>query len=213
MLIKKSEFYVVIIAIFVVLLIIILNFLSFIPNKMIIENSKSEQIINSNSLTMMYETEADSGEYQISSDTTWLQEGYTFNNSLSKCENGSVLMWDDENHRVMVQANTSDKCYVYFDKEPVKILNIDFMDTGYGFCIVNYSFDDTFDLANFYLTINGLENVESYLDGGLHCFSNLNLKYHSTYDYSIFAKDVNGDFTMVYNDNYIHIPQSGGGIN
>lgn len=213
MIIKKSKFYVMIITIFIILLIIILNFLSFIPNKIMIENSKNEQIINSNSLTMMYETEADSGEYQISSDTTWPADGYTFNEILSKCENGSVLMWDEENKKVLMQSNTSDKCYVYFDKDPVKILSIDFMDTGYGFCIINYSFDDTFDLVSFYLTINGFENVESYIDGGLHCFSNLNLEYNSTYNYSIFAKDIHGDFTMVYNDNYIHIPQSGGGTN
>lgn len=79
------------------------------------ENSFKEKITNSNALTMMYETEAGSGEYQVSSDTTWPQEGYTFNETLSKCENGSKLSWDDENKKVVMQANESDKCYVYFD--------------------------------------------------------------------------------------------------
>lgn len=86
--------------------------------KSVLENSKSKQIINSNSLTMMYETEYQSGEYQVSTETTWPQEGYTFNEALSKCENGGVLTWDDENKKVLLQTNTSDKCYVYFDKEP-----------------------------------------------------------------------------------------------
>lgn len=77
--------------------------------KSVLENSKSKQIINSNSLTMMYETEYQSGEYQVSTETTWPQEGYTFNESLSKCENGSKLTWDDENKKILLQTNTSDK--------------------------------------------------------------------------------------------------------
>ena len=86
-------------------------------NKTILENTDiNSQIINNNALTMMYETEADSGEYQVSSDTSWPQSGYVFNETLSKCENGGVLTWDDENKKVLLQTNSSDKCYVYFDK-------------------------------------------------------------------------------------------------
>ena len=87
-------------------------------NNVIIENEDSNKIINSNALTMMYETEAGSGEYQVSSDNAWPESGYTFNAELSKCENGSKLTWDEEDKKVLMQANTSDKCYVYFDKEP-----------------------------------------------------------------------------------------------
>ena len=85
--------------------------------KMVIIDDKSNQVINSDTLTMMYETEASSGEYQISSDSEWPQDGYVFNEILSKCENGSTLTWNDESKEVVVQANVSDKCYVYFDKE------------------------------------------------------------------------------------------------
>ena len=81
----------------------------------VITNNNEEKIMNTNALTMMYETEAGSGEYQVTSDTTWPQEGYVFNETLSACENGSELSWDDENNRVIMEANTSDKCYVYFD--------------------------------------------------------------------------------------------------
>ena len=84
--------------------------------RVVISNEESEQLMNTNALTMMYEIEASSGEYQVTSDTTWPQEGYFFNDRLSKCENGSELSWDDENKRVLVEANTSEKCYVYFDK-------------------------------------------------------------------------------------------------
>ncbi len=86
-------------------------------DKVILENEKSSnKIISSNALTMMYETETGSGEYQVSSDTSWPQEGYIFNEQLSSCEHGSSIAWDDNNKRVIVEANSADKCYVYFDK-------------------------------------------------------------------------------------------------
>ncbi len=88
-------------------------------DKAIIENTNSSNLnFNSNTLTMMYETEENSGEYQVSNDNAWPQEGYVFNERLSSCENGSTLTWDDENKKVLLQTNTSDKCYIYFDKEP-----------------------------------------------------------------------------------------------
>ena len=83
----------------------------------VITNNNEEKIMNTNALTMMYETEAGSGEYQVTSDTTWPQEGYVFNERLSACENGSALTWDDTTKRVIVEANTVEKCYIYFDVE------------------------------------------------------------------------------------------------
>lgn len=49
-------------------------------NKIVYKNTNNNsQFINSNSLTMMYETETGSGEYQVSTDNTWPQNGYIFN--------------------------------------------------------------------------------------------------------------------------------------
>ena len=82
----------------------------------VITNETKEKIMNTNALTMMYETASGSGEYMVSSDSTWPQEGYTFNERLSGCENGSTLTWDDERKAVILSTNVSDRCYVYFDK-------------------------------------------------------------------------------------------------
>ena len=85
-------------------------------DRMIYENNNDEShIVNTNALTMMYETEAGSGEYQVSNDTTWPLDGYEFNETLSKCEKGGTLSWNSEKNRVIMQTNSSDKCYVYFD--------------------------------------------------------------------------------------------------
>ena len=83
----------------------------------VITNETEERKMNTNALTMMYETEAGSGEYIESSDNTWPLEGYVFNEELSRCENGSKLSWDNTTKRVMVEANTVEKCYIYFDVE------------------------------------------------------------------------------------------------
>ena len=105
---KKSIFLVTSLIVFIVL---VICYLFIIPSNgnVIIESGKSNQFVSTNSLTMMYETGPDTGEYQVSSDTSWPQEGYTFNETLSKCENDSVLTWDDENKKILLQTNTSDK--------------------------------------------------------------------------------------------------------
>ena len=84
-------------------------------NERVIYSSKINELPTTDALAMMYETESGSGEYIVSDDTSWPLEGYTFNAELSRCENGSKLYWDEETKSVMMEANVSDKCYVYFD--------------------------------------------------------------------------------------------------
>lgn len=70
-----------------------------------------------NAISMMLETEAGSGNYEMTTRDSWPTEGYIFNSTLSKCENGGELSWDDTNKKVLMSGNMSDKCYVYFDKK------------------------------------------------------------------------------------------------
>ena len=67
-------------------------------------------------ISMMLETEAGSGNYEMTTRSEWPTDGYTFNSTLSKCENGGEVYWDDSSKKVFMSANMSDKCYVYFDK-------------------------------------------------------------------------------------------------
>ena len=116
---KLKKFFVLtgIIICLITITLVIINFAN--SDKVIYEsdnvNASDNIVVSSNALTMMYETSAGSGEYQVSSDTTWPQEGYIFNAELSGCENGSTLSWNNDIKRVLLQTNTSDKCYVYFD--------------------------------------------------------------------------------------------------
>ena len=79
------------------------------------ENENNQIKKQVDTISMMLETEAGSGKYEMTTRETWPTEGYVFNSTLSKCENGGELSWDDTNKKVLMSGNTSDKCYVYFD--------------------------------------------------------------------------------------------------
>ena len=117
----KKKYLIISISVLLVLTTCLYVFMSSNTERVVISNENGNSIVNNNALTMMYETEYQSGEYQVSSDTTWPQDGYVFNETLSKCENGGVLSWDAETNKVVMQTNSSDRCYVYFDVDIDKI--------------------------------------------------------------------------------------------
>ena len=85
-----------------------------------VEDTKTNTIKpNNNMLSMMLETSAGSGKYEVSSLNTWPTDGYIFNSELSKCENGSAITWDDTNKQVIYNSKVTDKCYIYFDLIPI----------------------------------------------------------------------------------------------
>lgn len=113
---KKIVLSVLIVTIFALTMIYLMH-----DKENIVYSSEVHTLSKEDTLAIMYETEADSGEYTVSDDTSWPTEGYVFNAELSRCENGSTLYWDDETKSVMMEANVSDKCYIYFDIEPYKL--------------------------------------------------------------------------------------------
>ena len=73
-------------------------------------------LVGERTLSMMLEKETGSGEYEMVTRTDWPTDGYVFNETLSKCENGGELSWDNEKNLVTMTGGLSDKCYAYFDK-------------------------------------------------------------------------------------------------
>ena len=146
----KKKYLIISISVLLVLSTCLYVFISDNTEKVVISSNKesNRSVVNTNALTMMYETEAGSGEYQVSSDTSWPTDGYTFNETLSKCENGSALTWDNENKRVVVSTSVSDKCYVYFDKEPDVIYLASYITSQYTTDGENGLYYHDADLAN-----------------------------------------------------------------
>ena len=108
---KRKIIFSVIMLFFMIYLIIDLNYYKNLSVKENI-NFKSEKI---DFLSMMLETEAKSGKYKEVTSEAWPSDDYVFNENLSGCENGGDLKWDDVTKKVIMEGNSSDKCYVYFD--------------------------------------------------------------------------------------------------
>lgn len=81
------------------------------------EDNINTSIKTKDSLGLLLETSSGSGVYEESGLDRYPTDGYTFNASLSKCENGGKLYWDDEIKQVVFSGRASDKCYIYFDKD------------------------------------------------------------------------------------------------
>ena len=131
--------------------------------KNIIKNEEEKEIIKSNMLTLMYETEAGSKEYVATKDNTWPEEGYIFNKNLSGCENGGELEYNSQNNTVNLLTNKSDKCYVYFDKyngvwiDNVVATNI----TGSSITIDISATSENGSISKYYYQVNESEYIES----------------------------------------------------
>ena len=115
---------------------------------LVYENNKI--MPSSSGIAMMLETSAGSGNYEMTTRSEWPTEGYVFNVNLSKCENGSELSWDNENKKVLMSGNKSDKCYVYFDVEiPPTIANTCTSGTNLASCIKTFGDKGSF-VSNIY---------------------------------------------------------------
>ena len=99
---------------------IIYNYIN--TDGVVIASGKSEPYVNNDMFSLMLETEIGSGEYQVSDSTTWPSDGYIYNETLSGCENGGILIWNEGTNRVTLKNNISDKCYLYFDVEPPDVM-------------------------------------------------------------------------------------------
>ena len=80
------------------------------PNTITIDN------LNNNNITMLLETDVNSNNYEISNNTTWPDTNYTFNATLSYCDNGSEITWNATDKTITLKGDLSDKCYFYFSR-------------------------------------------------------------------------------------------------
>ena len=122
-----------------------------------------------NSVSMMLETKANSGNYEMTTKDSWPTEGYIFNSELSKCENGGELSWDNEKKVVLMSGNKSDKCYVYFDVIPT-IADICTSGETLSTCVKSFG-DKGYDISKIYIHNSLLQNGandNSYRYAGAH---------------------------------------------
>lgn len=148
---KKCVIYLSILILFVVS-IIIYNYLKFDD---IYENKLNEITNITKGISMNLETSAGSGDYKLVTQSTWPLWGYDLNNDLSKCENGSTIIWDDENNAVKINGRLTDKCYFYFDKLPLITFKIDSVEyqSEQGMPFLEWSKSE-FNTFGYYISLN-----------------------------------------------------------
>ena len=194
---SKVKYISLIISQFIIVLTLVINI-----------NNQNESIDNENpeivkkshdTISMMLETDAGSGNYEMTTRDSWPTEGYVFNSTLSKCENGGELLWDDTTKKVVFNGTTSDKCYVYFDKAVKTIINeISTSDiTTTSVTIIINTTKGTYDISKYYYSIdNGStwnENISSKITIS-------NLTQSTEYSLTVYVKDtknINSEFKTI----------------
>lgn len=155
---------------------------------------------NENMLSMMLETEAESGNYEMTTRDSWPTSGYKFNSILSKCENGGEISWDDENKRVLMSGNASDKCYVYFDLIVKTQININDTLLEKLSEKSSYDFDTCWSASGYELTDNVITIGKNYKVNYFDLFEYINANHSDT----IFFDSNTNFFTI----NAINLPDN-----
>ena len=167
------------------------------------ENVNNNEVIRYNdTISMMLETEAGSGNYEMTTANGWPTDGYVFNTILSKCENGGELSWDDTNKRVLMSGNVSDKCYVYFDKVVIKpvIKNVSFDILSGSWSIQSMDIDTVRPISRYYIKVKNDSFTEFSI--GVRSFCSPNYRGELTYYfYVVDDAGVSSDvFTYIFNN-------------
>ena len=156
--------------------------------KQVLSYEEKSNIRRKNAISMMLETEANSKTYVQSTDNKWPTDGYIFNEKMSKCEQGSKLKWDDNNQKVIMEGNVSDKCYVFFDKyNPIKINSYTITPNGNKITISISATSGTGTIAKYYYS---KDDGASYVDSTSNTYTFTNLA-NGTYKIKAYVLDSN----------------------
>ena len=182
-------------------------------NKNVLSNTnKDTEVINSNMITMMYETDAGTGVYEETRDTSWPESGYIFNNNLSGCENGGELEYNSINNTVNLLSNKSDNCYVYFDKydgvwiDNVSVTNV----TGSSVTLDISATSENGSITTYYYSLN---DSEEYQETTSNPITINDLNKLTEYKISIYAIDSTNARSNIYEVMVTTTDESGPVIN
>ena len=106
----------VFIAIILVLVIIVYN--NSYKNDVYVENKTNNKNQVPGLISLMLETKAGSGIYNLSPDGIVPAKGYKLNTEKSGCENGGTITYNKTTKKFILKSNISTKCYAYFDVVP-----------------------------------------------------------------------------------------------
>lgn len=185
-----------IVCIFCLCIVVNYNFSKNISENINNNTSPNNYKKNNDGISMMLEKTEGTGDYEVSTLSSWPTENYTFNTTLSKCVNGGELSWDDKNKIVLMSGNVSDKCYVYFDKKIIDAVidNVVSTQEDSNVTVNVLATQGSGTIVSYLYSINDGEYVES--NNSSYTFTNLSSG--STYKISVKVKDSFGRYSNVY---------------
>ena len=194
----------IIIAVIILTIVSIGSYQYLANNTEVISGESKEQIKSNDMLTMMLETESGTGVYEEITASEWPTDGYIFNATLSKCENGGTLTWNDDVKKVVMESNKSDKCYVYFDKvNPLIITSASLEINKDGYVIItNVDTNPIVNISEYYLLLEGndeyiLTSLNNYNTSLLACVSK-----GDKISYSLYVIDDTGVISNTYTSSF-----------
>ncbi len=152
---------------------------------------KLRNIVDKNMFAMYLEKKQEDGTstYVVDEGSTWPEEGYTFNKTMSGCIDGDgnkieeeILTYDEENHIATVDTGITAYCYLYFDLKVSKVLpeyvdDTTKLSTGDGYLVyhdgkgtygANEAGDNSYRFAgnnpNNYVCLDGNNNGDGVCD-------------------------------------------------
>lgn len=177
-----------------------------ITNYNICKNRKGEPISNNQVIKrdlLSYYKEDDSGNYILSTSSTWPTDGYLFNQELSRCENGSKLKWDSNTNTVVMSSSISDKCYIYFDKyilseiTGVSVSNV----TDSSIKVTVASNTGTSPISKYYYSISTSNTTTNYIENSSNTYTFNSLEDGTIYYINVYALDSKNKITNTYTIN------------
>ncbi len=192
----KKKYIILSIITLVLLIAFVTSFNYFKTSNNYVEDSVNNQTKITKGISMNLEQTAGPGDYKQVTQSNWPGDDYTFNAELSKCENGSTLSWDNTKNVVVFSGNVSDKCYVYFDKYVLPVINDVTVEVAYTSVHVKVDASEGSNKIEGYYYYLGQRPVK--LNGNNeYTYTNLTLGNHPI-SIIIRVRDTKGKFSIAY---------------
>ena len=192
----KKKYIILSIITLVLLIAFVTSFNYFKTSNTYVENNSNNQTKITKEISMNLEQTAGAGDYKQVTQSNWPGDDYAFNAELSKCENGSTLSWDNTKNVVVFSGNVSDKCYVYFDKYVLPVINDVTVEVAYTSVHVKVDASEGSNKIEGYYYYLGQRPVQ--LNGNNeYTYTNLTLGNHPI-SIIIRVRDTKGKFSIAY---------------
>ena len=192
----KKKYIILSIITLVLLITFVTSFNYFKTTNTYVENNSNNQTKITKGISMNLEQTAGAGDYKQVTQSNWPGDDYAFNTELSKCENGSTLSWDNTKNVVVFSGNVSDKCYVYFDKYVLPVINDVTVEVAYTSVHVKVDASEGSNKIEGYYYYLGQRPVK--LNGNNeYTYTNLTLGNHPI-SIIIRVRDTKGKFSIAY---------------